>query len=705
MRGIIAGITKMFLLAAFLWAAAPVGPVSAASPPDQNDERVRIEEMTVQAERLKDNIELSPVGYTINLDDYAKAGVPHTIYDFLSDRAIIDFRGITPLSPNNDDILLRGFDTRQFTTAINGMAIQKTGGWWGGHFIDYRNIPMEQIETIEILPGPHSALYEGKSFGGVINIKTRRPVWRDTPDVRFRTTASYASFNTYDASLTAQGGGGAMDYVLGVKEYHTDGHLRNSAYDQSTLSGRVAWLLPNEGSLSVMGTYSEITREIPSENDPDGNFFKKSYPVVRQADVAARWRDPAGNARRAKKPHSLLVNWEQPSELGTWRVGAYYGHDNQKFQYGLWDEPLQVTSWNSYGGNIQNEVLLADNHTVTFGFDTAVLRTGASTDIVRTYAGFVQDEWEITPRLTLRPGLRYEKIDIWWSNMRGGSFVDPEIESRYVERNYSDWMPKFFATYRLDDHAEVLRDTSVSMGVSRLWTPRSTCEVCTWGAGVEMDPVKGYGVDLILMRRLWEDMTLMVNVNHYKLDNYVIWAHGSTDYFQNSPWGRRMVNLKDVTKDGVEMELNGNITENLSMNIGFAWVDWSYNGPRGGVEEISARNTLGNIARYRINSGVTYNFTDRLQLHMDYKHQDKQERDIVDVIDEEEGIFDVRTVRIDSYGVLDVSASYIIVDRWKRVEVPTIKLFIHNALDKDYVNVRGYPAPERMYGAAVSLNF
>jgi iron complex outermembrane recepter protein len=689
-----------------MFCALPVnGALAEEAAETVESEPISLGEVTVQAEMLKDNIDLAPEGYTINLDEYKKAGVPHTLYDFMADRAIIDFRGISTLSPEVDEVTMRGFNTRQFVTTINGLAIQKTGGWWGGHFLDLRTIPLELIESIEILPGPHSALYEGRAIAGVINIKTRTPVRRDEPEVDYRVNASYATYNTHDSSLTATGGGGAMDYVLSVKKYETDGHLKNHAYDQSTMSSRLAWLLPNDGHFSLMGTYSEIYREIPSENDPNGNFYDKDYPVVLRDDVSGRWRDPAGNARRTKKPHTLMANWRQPSELGIWSIGLYHTHDNQKYENDAWDEPTMLTSWNSFGGNIQNEVLLADDHLVTFGFDTAVLRSRSSTDIVRTYAGFIQDEWSVTRRLTLRPGLRYEKLDIWWSNLRGGDYVIPGIEKDYAEKNYSGYMPKFFATYQLDDLAGFLRDTSVSMGVSRVWSPRTNCEVCTWGSGYEMDPVKGYGVDLILLRRLWEDINLMVNVNHYAFDNWVVSADGSTNYYKTSPWSRRMLGLEDVTKSGVEMEFNGNITDNLSMNIGFAYVDWEYDGPKGGVEEITAKSRLTNIAKYRINSGVTYNFTDRLQLHVDYKHQDKQENEVIDVIDEDAGLFEVRTVKIDSYGVLDVSASYIIVDRWNGIEKPTIKLFANNALDKDYVNTRGYPAPERMLGASLSVNF
>ena len=668
-------------------------------------ETVDLGGVTVQAERLQDNIDITPGTITIHLEDYKKAGVPHTVLDILKDRAIIDYRGASDLAPTNDDIQMRGFGTRQFTTAVDGLSIQKLGGHWGFHFVDYSIIPMEQIESIEILPGPHSALYEGSSIGGVLNIKTKAPVKRETPAVKFNTTTSYGSLNTYDTSVTMSGGGGNMDYVLGVKEYHTDGYLKNNDYDLSTVSARMAWLLPNDGYMSLLGSYSDKSEGIVCENDPNGNFYDSSYPVVARGDVSGRWRDPALNARREKTPYSLRFNWQQPSEIGRWTLGAYYTHEDQTFDTD--SGPLaDQEEWSSMGAKIQNEFYLTDDHLVTMGMDTAALGRATSEHIVRTVSGFIQDRWHVTPRFSVTPGLRYETIRILWNNenFRTGGYANPDIQADTVERNYDDLTPKVFATYELDDVAPWLRDTSVSMGLSEVWTPRATCEVCTWGSGVEMDPTEGYGLDLIFQRRVWEDITVMVDFSHYDFDNYVVWADSGSDYFQNAPWGRRMVGLEDVSKDGIEMEINGNITEDLSANLSFAYVDWEYNGPKGGIEEMSAAD-LSNRAKYRINAGVTYDFTDRLQFHLDYKHQDKQERDIIEIIDEDTGEFDIRHVKIDSYGVMDVSLAYRFLEKWHRLENPTLKVFANNALDKDYVNVSGYEATERTYGASLSMTF
>lgn len=395
----------------------------------------------------------------------------------MKDRAIFDFRGASDLSPTNDDVQMRGFDTRQFTTAVDGLAIQKLGGHWGGHFVDYSLIPMEQIGSIEILPGPHSALYEGKSFGGVLNIKTKAPVRRETPEAKFNATTSYASLGTSDISMKMSGGSGSMDYVLGFREYHTDGYLKNNDNDLSTVSARMAWLLPNNGYMSLLGSYTDKTEGITCENDPDGNFYDDAYPVVERGDVSGRWRDPDLNARREKKPYSIRFNWQQPSGIGRWTVGAYYTYEDQEFETdsGL----LAETEWSSLGAKIHNEFRLTDNHLVTVGMDAAGLGNDTSKAIVRTLAGFIQDCWYITPHLSFTPGLRYEKIRILWNNenFRSGGYANPDIQELYVTRHYDKLMPKAFATYDLDGLAGFLRDTSVSVGLSKVWTPRATCEV------------------------------------------------------------------------------------------------------------------------------------------------------------------------------------------------------------------------------------
>jgi iron complex outermembrane receptor protein len=469
-------------------------------------------------------------------------------------------------------------------------------------------------------------------------------------------------------------------------------------------------LLPSDGYFSVLGIYSDKSNQYPCVNDPDTDFYDSSYPTVLNETVSSRWRDPAMESGRNKYAHSLRFDLKQPSELGTWSMGAYYAYEDQRYLKKEWEANVKPndTWWVSYGAKIQNDVVVLNDHTISFGCDFANLNRRYATEIVRTFAVFIQDRWQITDSLRFTPGFRYEDIMIWWSNYStrgGGHYINTNDQREDIPRQYDNFIPKAFVSYSMDNLNPLLKDTDISLGLSRVWTPRANCEVCTWGSGIEQEPTKGYAVDLIFQRHLCDKIDLMLDLSYYNFDNYVIFADGSTDYYKQSPWYRRMVALEGVKKNGIEMEINGDVTDELSMNLSFAYVDWKYtNSKPGSIEDMSA-NTLSDRAKYRINAGLTYNLNDQLQFHMDYYHQDKQVKEILDVIDEDAGIFDIRNVQIDSYGVVDASITYLFIDKWYRIEKPTLKIYCNNLLDADYVNLSGYPATEQTFGISLTSNF
>lgn len=67
---------------------------------------------------------------------------------------------------------MRGTSSTSHTLVmLNGMPLNS--GWYGG--IRWENIAMENVERIEIVRGPGSALYGGNAMGGTINIITKLP--------------------------------------------------------------------------------------------------------------------------------------------------------------------------------------------------------------------------------------------------------------------------------------------------------------------------------------------------------------------------------------------------------------------------------------------------------------------------------------------------------------------------------------------------
>jgi len=659
-----------------------------------------------------ERVELSPLKTEVFMEEYNIAGQTTNILDILKDRASIDFRGQSDLVPQDDVIQMRGFDTRQFLTAVDGLVIQKTGGFWGDHNIDFGIIPYSIVERIEIISGPHSAIYDGKSFGGVINFKTKAPKYYETPAVNGEVSGGYRTYNTNNQMV--QGDGGAKNFSMGFsyERYHTDGYLRNNAADIDTLTGRMAYKLSSGGYMRLTGSYSDIEREIPAANDPERKDYDNSYPIVKTGDVEARWQNPNEHCRRDYGGNTTRFDFQQPSDVGTFSIGAYYTDEEQEYHRDGFDYSGYTTNYVSYGGLFKYEIALSENHRITAGFDTAQLYTQYTQEVVNTYAGFVQDQWKIVPGLTLTAGLRYEDIAIWWNNWwtpsktyPDGAYKDPSHPEENVRLDYNQSVPKSLLTYQLDDLSPSLRDTSVSLGVSKIWTPRSYCEVCSWGSGVEMDPAEGIGYDLIFSRRLWSDIFLNMDFSRYDFDSYPIWANAATDYFKKSLWGRRMISLEDVQKNGIDIEINGHLMKNLGFYLSYAFNEWKYKGPHKGGPEEWADQDLSDRARHRLNAGLRYRAFENTLLLLDYKYQSDQTQQLTEMVADDPSNLFIKEVSFDSFHVFDFAVEQTLFANRSKIKKGTLKLYVSNLLDEEYSNSRGYPMTDRTFGASLSFKF
>lgn len=657
-------------------------------------------------------IELSPLKTEVFIEDYNMAGQTTNILDILKDRASIDFRGQSDLVPQDDVIQMRGFDTRQFLTSVDGLVIQKTGGFWGDHNIDFGIIPHSIVESIEIISGPHSALYDGKSLGGIINFKTKIPEYYEKPTLNGEVSTSIRSYNTNNQTVEAEGGVKNLNIGFSYERYHTDGYLRNNEADIDTFTGRVAGVLPSGGYIRLTGSYSDIQREIPSANDPSRDDYDSSYPTVSTGDVEARWQDPDENGQRDYGGHTARFDFQQPLEFGKVSFGAYYTDEDQEYHRDGYDYSGYTTNYVSYGGTLRHEVELFDNHNITTGFDTAQLYTKYTQEVVNTSAGFIQDKWEIIPNLSLTAGLRYEDISIWWNNWwspsktyPNGAYKDTSIQEENVRRDYNQLVPKSLLTYKLDELSPVLKETSVSIGASKIWTPRSYCEVCSWGSGIELDPAEGVGYDLILSRKLWKDIFLNIDFSRYLFDSYPIWANASTDYFKNSIWGRRMISLEDVEKDGVDIEINGTLCKNTQFYASYGYNEWKYKGPHNDGPEEWADEDLSDRAKHRLNAGIRYRLFENTLLLTDYKYQSDQTQQVIEMFDDDPSNLYVKEVSLDSYHVFDFAVEQILFNEWNNMKKGTLKLYVNNLLNEEYSNSRGYPMTDRTVGASFSFRF
>ncbi|WP_251423227.1 TonB-dependent receptor plug domain-containing protein [Veillonella agrestimuris] len=76
--------------------------------------------------------------------------------------------------------------------------------------VDINQVPMDNVDHIEIVRGPNSALYGQKAVAGVINIITKEP----TPETRTTLTAEYGTWNQRRGAITHSGGDELNRYMV-----------------------------------------------------------------------------------------------------------------------------------------------------------------------------------------------------------------------------------------------------------------------------------------------------------------------------------------------------------------------------------------------------------------------------------------------------------------------------------------------------------
>jgi len=139
---------------------------------------------------------------------------------------------------------IQGFDNNHILVLLNGM---KMIGRVNGN-LDIAQIPSSEIERIEVVKGPSSALYGSQGMGGVINIITKDPIRKFNLITNFKA----GSYGRYDGniSLSFPLGNWQPYFSTSMRRYGgfdldkstviEDGSRQNKIDAQLGLDGRVA---------------------------------------------------------------------------------------------------------------------------------------------------------------------------------------------------------------------------------------------------------------------------------------------------------------------------------------------------------------------------------------------------------------------------------------------------------------------------------
>jgi len=157
--------------------------------------------------------------------------------------ASVDIRGFGETGPLNTLVLVDG-------RRIN--EIDLSG-------VDWTQIPLEQIERIEILRGPGSVLYGDNAVGGVINIITRKP---EKP-LSFRAEISRGSYLSHKESGSVSGKWGPLSAIVYGDYSSSEGYRENGFLRYKDFGGKIFYDLSDTVQLSFTGNFHRDDTGLP----------------------------------------------------------------------------------------------------------------------------------------------------------------------------------------------------------------------------------------------------------------------------------------------------------------------------------------------------------------------------------------------------------------------------------------------------------
>ena len=148
---------------------------------------------------------------------------------------------------------IRGSESDHVVVLVDGLSVnQITSG-----LTAFENIPLSQIEKIEIVRGSSSSLYGAGAIGGVIQIFTKKGVSGFKPYA----AVGYGQYNTQTAQAGIRAGNDSTNYAINISSLSTDGfsalktdnpiHNDKDGYSNLSLSGSINHKFNQDNSIGI----------------------------------------------------------------------------------------------------------------------------------------------------------------------------------------------------------------------------------------------------------------------------------------------------------------------------------------------------------------------------------------------------------------------------------------------------------------------
>ena len=443
-------------------------PAMAAAAPQGNDTGLldlSIEELmqltvTTASKKAQPLDEVAAAVFVITAEDILRSGAT-SIPDVLRLAPGVQ---VAAIGQNKWEVSIRGFNSRfanKLLVLVDGRAIYSPA--FSGVFWEHNDVPLDNIERIEVIRGPGGSVWGANAVNGIINIITRSA--EDTQGG----LASVALGDELRAS-------GLVRYGLALDD---ETFLRLHANGKSVDGGMVlaGGNGPDDWSERQAGFRLDATRGLATVMFQGGVSDYRAGDLITAFTAAAPYAGPLATNGEGSTAY-LLGRWETETDNGSRSWQAYLDHadhDIGAFRYR--NDTLDL----EYQDRVTGPV-----HDLNWGLGYRISRDGSSlqpyvvmADPGKTfhlYSAFIQDDITLLPktwRLTL--GSRFEHNDFT------GFEVQPNIRLLWTPTSRDSLWGALSRAVRTPSRGETSSTAFISPPNPSLPFPISTFPLATSG--------------------------------------------------------------------------------------------------------------------------------------------------------------------------------------------------------------------------------
>jgi len=301
---------------------------------------------------------------------------------------------------------IRGSSYSQVLVLLDGVRMNSPRD--AGADLSALPVTLEDIERIEIVRGPSSALYGADAVGGVVNIITKKPT-----SMVSRISGAYGSHGYDTLQLNTSGRKGAGYYSMTGSRETSDGYRLNSDLEQWIVNGRTGYDVSKDTSVDLTANY------ISKENGAPGSLqFPSPYARQLQRDMVlgASFRTRLSKELDLKVSGSRsegLLRYQDP--LPTFGPPPIDSQHTNVSKIGEAQVNWSAGSWNLISLGYEQR---RDN----------LISTDSGNHESTNDAWFVQDELSLGDSLIVVVGGREDKHSVY------GDKFSPRVSARYLAK-------------------------------------------------------------------------------------------------------------------------------------------------------------------------------------------------------------------------------------------------------------------------------